>query len=437
MSQIAPRVRYALARAGESWPEATLAGLARDPGGDLRLLRVPGLAAPWLMPPADLGASGLALDDHCGLYLTDTAGGRIVRIGLDCDTTSVLPGFQSASSPGLLTSPAGLCFGPHGWLFAANGDGRVLVFTAPEMTLRGAFGGFQLPAALACHDDAVLVVDTGARRLMRVDAFGNPDLAFDAVMVPPHAPADPRAVAVGADSTIYVGDAAGGGVQTFDWTGAVAGPVLAAGTQPRALAVAGSLLFVGDSLSGRLLLYSIPTGTLIGAVGGFQGSVTALAATDTLLYIKTGLDDQFVTAAMASWFVSTGTLTFGPVDAGDESSWRRAAVKCSVEDQTAVALDYYSDAVPNPAIVAWQAAPCLDLLLSSSRYLWLRVTLSTRSPSASPTLLQLEAQTTGDSYLDYLPYVYTHDPDRSGFSKAVVDTADPSQFEPGDLAYLR
>ena len=432
-----PPVRYALARSRETWPEATLTGLEADPGGDVHLRLLPGLTLPWLHDAADVGASGLALDDQCGLYVADTADDSILRIGLDCGTELVLQGAECSSASGTLQAPRGLAVGAHGWLFVANGDGRVLVYSTPDLTLRDAWSGFSAPIAVACHGDFVLVVDAGTKRLLRFGATGVPDAAFNAAMVPPVAPADPRAVAVAADGTIYAGDAAAGGVWRFDWSGASAGAPLAAGTQPRSLTVHDDVLYVGDATSGEVRLYALPGGELLGAVGGFRGSVTALAAGEHSVFVKAGLDGSYLVARDGVWFTDSGTLTSGPLDAGEESGWAHAAVACTRPAGTSVTLEWYVDDTPAPGSIAWTLGPSLDLLLPAKRYLWLRVTLATRQAQASPTLLQVEAQTVGDSYLDYLPYVYTHDPDRPGLTAGELDTIDPTELEPGDLAYLR
>jgi phage tail-like protein len=423
-----PPVRYALARGLESWPEVALAGLEPTPAGDLELLRLPGLAVPWLHDPADLGASGLALDQHCGLYVADTAHDAIVRVALDCGERRVL------ATP---AAPYGLAVGAHEWLFVASGDGRVLVYSTPDLTLRDAWTGFADPIAIATHGDAVLVVDAGTRRVLRFDAFGNPDAAFDATFVPPLAPDDPRAVAVGGDGTIYVADAAAGEVARFHWDGTSAGAPLAQGTQPRALAVRGAVLFLGDDTSGELRLYALPDGELLGAVADFRGAVTALAAGDGVLFVKAALDETYLTARDDAAFAPSGMLTSGPLDAGEECGWARAAAICRRPPETSVTVEWYVDDTATPGAIVWRPAPAIDFLLPGGRFLWLRVTLSTRQPTISPLLLQLEAQTEGDSYLDYLPYVYTHDPDRPGLTQAELETVDPTDLEPGDLAYLR
>lgn len=438
MTPLPPPVRYAPARSGESWPEAGLTGLAVDPGGDLHLLGVPGVSPPSIAAPADLGASGLALDRRCGLYVADTAANRILRSGLDCATELVLAQGQSTAVPGILDAPAGLAVGAHDWLFVANsGDGQMLVFSTPDLTLRDVWSGFTAPSAVACHDGRVVVVDAGAKRVLRRDALGTADGAFDALMASATGPADPRTVAVDADGTIYVGDAASGSVLRFEWSGASAGPPLAPGTQPRALTVRDGVLYVGDATSGQVLLYATPGGENLGAVSGIRGPVTALAVGESSLFVKTGLDGAYLVAPLGSAFVASGTLITGPLDAGEEGAWSRASVKCEQPDGTTVGLEYAVDETPTPVSIAWQPAPSLDLLLSGHRYLWLRVTMTTRQPTASPALRQVQAQTAGDSYLDFLPYVYTHDPDRPGLSESMLQSGDPSQFAPGDLGYLR
>jgi phage tail-like protein len=435
MMPVPPAVRFSVARSRESWPEAALASLEIDATGDIRLRRMPAVSPPWLHPTADAGASGLALDDACGLYVADTADDRIMRVGLDCATLLELPGCAAAPGLGVLHAPTGLAVGAHQWLFVANsGDGRVLVFSTPDLTLRDAWDGLKGPLAIACHDDMVLVVD--AMRVLRFDAKGKPDAGFDALIAPPNGPADPRAIAVGPDGTIYVGDAASGRVRRFDWSGAALSPALAGGTQPRALAVLHDVLYVGDVASGTVLMLSLPDGELLGAVGGFSGPVTALAAGERCLFVKTGPDAAYLAARETS-FAPAGQLTWGPLDAGEELGWKRAAVACELPPGTEALLELYVDDLPAPGPGAWRAAPALDVLLDERRYLWLRVTLSTARASVSPALLQVRAQTAGDSYLEFLPFVYGHDPDRPGLSKLTLDQADPAEYAPGDLAYLR
>jgi phage tail-like protein len=433
MRTIPSPVRYAVARGGERWPEADLDGLEADPAGELHLRLLPGLDPPSVSSPADPPPSGLALDCSCGLYVSDTSGDRIIRVGLDCPSELVLPGDPG---PGTIQSPAGLAWGPNNWLFAGCGDGKVLILATPELAVRDEWPGFQQPAYLAAHRDSVLVADTGTRVLRRFDWRGRPDDAFNAAVTPPAGPGDPRGVAVASDGTIFVADAAAGAVLVLSWSGAAAAPI-ATGIAPRSLAVAGDMLFVSDATSGQVLVFAVADGQALGTVIGFVGPVTALAADDTGLFIKTGPGPDYLRAPLASAFRPSGSVTMGPLDAGKQSWWARAEVAAQVPELTTMDLAWYTDSTPTPGSIAWTAAPSLDFLLDGDRYLWLRATATTRDPGTSPTLYQLGAQTAGDSYLDYLPYVYGHDPNRPGLSALTLSQADPADLEPGDLDYLR
>jgi phage tail-like protein len=435
MSLVSGPVLYGLARSGESWPEVTLQGLQSDPGGDLHLRRMPDLSPPWIKTPSDCAPSGLAIDRNCGLYVADTGGDRIVRFGPDCQTELVLPGAQTTCGPGIVQAPAGLCIGSHGWLFVANIDRRVLVFSTPDLTLRDAWPALDRPTDIASYRQAVLVTDS--RKLLRFDLRGVPDVGFDAAVRPPAGPYEPRAVAVDCDGVIYVGDGAGRGVLRLTWAGTSAGAPIAPGIWPSALAIDSGTLYVADTYGGHVLLFSLPEGDLIGPVRGFQGPVSALAVGDGALFIKTGSDTGYLRVPLASSYLGRGSLTIGPLDAGKQSAWARAEAKASVPAQTEVEVDWSTADDPSPAAIAWNAAPSLDFLLPGARYLWLRVTLTTRSPVATPILTQVQAQTAGGSYLDHLPYVYANDPDRAGLTSQVLDQADPSDFQPGELAYLR
>ncbi len=253
---VPPPVRYAVLRAGLEWPQATLAGLEPTLSGELQLRLLPAVTPAWTGPAGDAGPSGIALDHDCHLYLSDSDDGALVAIGLDCGSLLALPGSPLGSAPG--PSWTGLCFGPGGWLYAADpSGGRVVVFAVPELAARDVWDGFQSPVALACHGGHVLVLDAGAHTITRYDAAGVPDTAFNSGFAPP---SDATAVAVGADATIYVG-APSAGVLRFDGAGAPLTPALAPGTHPRALALDGDTLYVADDVSRQVLLFSVSTGS--------------------------------------------------------------------------------------------------------------------------------------------------------------------------------
>jgi phage tail-like protein len=427
-------IRYAVLRSGEAWPGVALDGLERSRDGTLELARVPAVGRPFRAPPGPVAPSGLALDDDCGLFVADTAGNRVVRVALDCLNGQVLGGRTAASStPGVaeFDAPAGLCVGPFGWLFVADaGSGRILVFTRPELARRAVWtAGLSEPVAVAADGDrAVVVADRGLGRVLRLDPEGRPDAGFNARLAPPAGPRRPRGVAVGSDGTVYVTDDDSRGVRRFDRTGQPAGDLLAAEVRPQAIAVAGAVLYVADAGRGEVLRFALPEGRALGAVWGFQGPVAALAAdADGRVWIKPGLDDEIKVADPGAARLARGTLSAGPLDAGEEAAWARVLVHAEAGAATAVRLET-ALGLPAPAATAWRAAAALDTLLQpSGRHLWVRVTLERRDdapePAATPGLHQVQAETPGDDYADYLPAVYTRQAEQAGFLRGLLGLA--------------
>jgi phage tail-like protein len=399
-------VRYALLRADGRWGDVVLDGLEVLPDGTLELRRVPAVAPPHLDPQGPAARSGLALDRRCGLYVVDTAGRRLVRDALDCPERHILDG-------GTFQEPAGVCVGPFGWVFVADAAaGRVLVLSTPELSVRDTWsGGLSQPVGVAPDDGrGVYVLDAALQRVLRFDPFGTPDADFAALVVPPEAPASPQAIAAAADGALFVAGGPGEGVLRFSPSGASAGPALAPGTSPQALAVGGEILYAADAAMGEILVVSIPDGDVLGAVSGFRGPVTALAAdAEGRVYVKPGADDSYLVAQPRAGRVGRGTLvTTAPLDAGEEAVWLRATADADAPAGTRVLLDVAADAPGKGP--SWERAAAPDTLLERSRYVSLRVTL-TGIDGASPALRQVRVETPGDSYFQYLPAVYSRDPE--------------------------
>jgi phage tail-like protein len=393
-------VRFALLRSDGAWPDAALDGLEVLADGSVELRRLPAVVPPAVAAPGPIPPSGLALDDHCGLFVADTTGGRLVRFALDCPDRVVLPTS--------LRRPTGICWGPAGRLFVVDSqDACIQVFSVRPFGLAHVWRqGLSRPVAIAADDDAGLyVLDEGLGRIARLDLLGRSDASFAG------GPAHPTAIAADPDGTLYVG-AAGAGVVRLHRDGSSAGTPLATGTTPQALAVAGGLLYVADEQSGKVLVVSLADGAVTGALAGFRGPVTALAATaQGRIFIKTRLDATYLVAEPGGARVSAGKLTAGPLDAGEENVWFRAAVDAEVPAGAAVDVETFA-ADSAAATPAWAPAPSLDVLLSPHRHLWLRITLRREpggAPAASPTLTQVRAETPGDDYLRYLPAVYSRD----------------------------
>jgi phage tail-like protein len=433
---ITPAVGYACLRSGERWPNVVLAGLSPNPAGDLELTLVPAVSPAWLAQPAGLPPSGLATDDACGLYVADTGGNRVARVDLACGEQAILD-CGGVVGPDLATvhTPAGLTIGPFGWLFIADpASGQILVFARPQLTLRDTWSaGLSAPVGLAGDDDLWLVVlDAGVHRILRFDPWGQPDPVFDAQLTGPSAPGDPRAIAIDREGVLYVADWLAAAVLRFDRQGQALNPI-APGVRGTALAVSSDVLAVADVTTGHILLFSVQDGQNLGEVTGFVGSATALTWDKSgRLYIKTGTDSSYVVAQPMAAHLATGSLIAGPLDAGERSIWKRLAVKAVTVPGTSLWLETATaDAAAGP--MNWTAEVSIDTLLPPQRFLWVRLTVETRDPYSSPRVLEVNAETSGDDYLDYLPAVYSRDAETADFFGRVLALA---KTQLGDLEAL-
>ncbi|GGL04233.1 phage tail protein [Streptomyces flaveus] len=403
-----PTTLHALLAGNGTWPDCRLDGLEIRADGRIELLRVPGVVPPSLSEPEPQPAepSGLALDSHCGLYLADAAEHRLIRIALDCGDR-----LELTAHPALGT-PAGLCIGPHGQLFVADPERGQVALLSPELSPRALWTeGLRRPVAVAPDGElGLFVLDTEPRQLLRLGPGGEPDTAFTRRLA--QSPADPRCIAA-SDGTLYVGDWTTRSVLRFDRTGTASSPPLAEGTVPQALAISRDRLYVADRTRGEILIVALDDGCPLGTVAGFRGPVSALAAApDGTLHIKTGTDDHHLTAHPATGRPAHGTLHAGPFDAGEEGSWSRAAATAEVPDGTDLFLASSLAEAPDAA-PPWTPAAAHDVLLDGGRYLWLQVQLTrtAQAPAtASPTLLDVRAESSADDYLDHLPQVYAEQP---------------------------
>lgn len=418
-------VRYAQLRAGERWLDsAILTGLEVKADGSLELQRVPALARPSIKLPVAVGPSGIAIDRTCGLYLADATDHAVLRSALDCGDRLRWPG---RNDPLNAPTPAGVCLGPLDRLYVACPDlGQVLVFTTPDLNLIDAWSiGLQIPTWLAADSStAILVSDPAARQVVRIDPLGQVDASFEAAFALPAGATSPAGIAVDRDGVVYLACAGINGVSRYRRGGQPGGSPLATDTTPQALFVADKVLYLADETTGQVRLYSLPDGVFIGAVAGFQGPVSAMTVgSEGVLYIKTGVDDAYVVGIAGAGCIRAGTLEAGPLDAGEDNTWYRLAITAAEPTATSVNLETYSS-TNRSAAPGWMPAQSMDELLSDRpyRFLWVRVTLNSMDGATSPMLMQVEAETPGDSYLEHLPAVYSRD-SSSDFLERVLDLA--------------
>jgi len=423
-------VNHAVLRYQRDWDGVTMSGLGKETDGALTLALVPAPAdgiAISLPAPFDADPSGIALGRTNDLYVCDTAGNAVIFTDEICGATARLPNRgESGNSLGQFNAPRGLLVGPPGGLYVADsGNARVQVFRLPTLELHAVWNGpLQNPVCLATDSsERVYVLDRGLKQVLRFSAWGVPDDAYNAAMAAQTSLPSPYALAVASDGTLYVSDDKSDAVLSFDSTGkylaALPNPNLASPAKPRSLAAHGNWLYVADASSGWIWVYDCAGGAYAGTVANYRAPVSAMAVdpAGATLLVKAGGNETFYRLSTQAAYIPAGNLTAGPLDAGEGCEWERAHVQANVPAGTNVQLLTFVSDDPTKGPGTWQPAPALDILIPRSavlangkparkRYLWLQVQLGSANPQATPTLLQVQAETIAESYLDHLPAVY-------------------------------
>jgi phage tail-like protein len=411
--------RHILLRDRCEWLGA-LSGLQVDGDGTLTLARVPApaggaISAPTA-PPYPREVSGIALGPCDAVFVSDTAGNRVLFVDGLCDAQVAF---------GDLDSPRGLAFSALALLVADSGHGRVQHFALPALEASNVWTAWTQPTSLSLDSKGrVLVVEAGANAAHRVEHDGTADAAFDAAVAASGRIAAPLFIAAGREDRVIVSDASANQVLVFDAHGAflrvLDGP---GGWQPGALTCIGQRIYAADATTGAILVFD-DGGLLQGSIPGFRGPVTAMAASPSGdLYVKTGLDAAYVVLGGDLAYVSEGSLETGPFDAGERCDWECARIDFTLPPETSceVEIAQLPAATPGPAAADWLPLPCADSLLGrllpgaaegERRYLWVRMTLSTTSPRVSPQVAQVHAATPGENYLEHLPFTYTRNDQR-------------------------
>jgi phage tail-like protein len=399
------RERYADLRDGDAWSSVVLDGVEVLRDGSIELRRLPRVSPALTQAAGPTDPTGIAFDRSCGLYLTDAATRRIIRVALDCGERRVVDLATGPGGPG--SGPKGLSIGAFGWVLVADDSVGGLLVLSPDLAIRDVWtSGLVRPIAVAADDDRVVYVLDAVAGLVRLDPFGAP------IGIVAGAPASARAIAVGPDGTLYVANGTGAGVLRFDRSGTVTGAALAPGSVPQALAVSSDELYVADETTGTILVISLADDTVVGSVEGYRGPVSALAVDQAgSLYIKPGPDETYVLAQPRAAHTRTGQLTTAVLDAGEENSWVRAVVDASVPAAASAFLEIAGDPPGRPP--NWTQVPTLDTPLPPSRYLALRLNIERGADGSSPRIHQVRAETAGDSYYDYLPAVYSKEASRT------------------------
>ena len=286
---------YRYLNRGNRWPDLSWDGLELTADGALQLTALPIATPPVTMSPATPAPdapAGLAVAPGGDVYLSDPAGNRVLVVD-GCDGT-----LREACGTRDVRTPRGLAFhrGRRVLLIADAGNGRILLVDLSTHQIAEEWAGFAEPWSVAVDPAGdVYVADHGARRVRKLDQFGRArpwSWAPDDVT--------PAEVAVRADGTVVILDAAAGRVHEVDADGGPLADWDPGLHRPMGLAVAGPVSYLGDNDQRQLLVFGAD-GRPAGAAHGWSGPVAAVGiGPHGELYIHSG------TPAAPSVLAATG-----------------------------------------------------------------------------------------------------------------------------------
>jgi phage tail-like protein len=423
--------RYAILRDHRNWEGVTIAGLEAERDGVLTLARIPGTVdgQPITLPsPFDSEPSGLAVDDCRDIYIADTVNQRVIRIDGVCEARTVVPGGSGGGNAlGQFNRPRGLLIDNDSLYVADSGAGRVQIFRLPTLELQAIWEEpLRRPDGLAADSQGrVYILDRGLIRVLRFNRCGAADEPYNSKMANQPDLESPFCLAIDGRDVLYVTDDQTNTVMRFDAAGNALGkpPKTPAPLRPRALASRGDRLYVADAEDGQVWVYDCKTEVYIGALADYRGPVAAMVVDKNgALIIKPGPDESIYRLQADSSYVAAGTLTSGPLDAGEGTEWFRARAQAEAPEGTELILQTFvsDDPAAGPDDADWIDAPALDILVPPApglddgrrifkRRLWLRAQLRSDDRHVSPRLIQVDAETSGESYLNHLPAIYSRD----------------------------
>lgn len=423
--------QYRVLRDQRHWDEVvSLTGLVESADGTLRLQGLPGLAAGGVIQlpaPYDASFSGIACGKGRTTYTAITeADGQILISECGCADFVEITGPSNGGPTDTFKLPRGLLVVGDQLLVADSGNARVLVLELPSLRNCGEWtSGLKTPACLAADSTGrVYVLDIGNNIVLRFNLAGEADLPFNDAMADQANLTKPAGLAIDAQDRLYVTDA--DTILRFDINGTALGKLdsPAPTFKLRALAARDTRLYVAEAESGFIWAYDTLAQAWLGKVQAYRGPVAALAidASGALL-VKPGDDDTLYRLDADAARVESGTLSAGPLDAGEGDVWERVWVEAEIPPETSVLLEVAaSDDSTTPLVsLVWKLSPSLDVLLRTlldgdgARFIWLRVTLESYDGRSTPQLLQVQASTPQPSYMDYLPAIYRRDDAATGF----------------------
>lgn len=392
------------------------------------------------------GAAGIGAATNGDVYVADTDGNRVLRVPA-CDGEADPVGCLESQ----LEGPRGVLVGPRGSLYVADtGHHRILVVDLVTEQLRAVWGqrdpyGEPVAGSKAGELDGpwdlaadarqrLYVVDHGNRRIQRFDADGRVDPGFEEALAV-DAPLQPEYVvtaAIDGEERLVVFDRRVGGrsrLLVYDLDGGLDTTATAAlrdllrtfaaalpASPPGGLAAAGSVLYVAESVTGRVLQFDLD-GHFLG-LARWHGPAAALALDAQgrlLVHPGTGAPSRLTPGRTAA----AGTFRIGPFSVSDHATtWQTLHARLDPLPEGAhfrlFALTTANANLTPPPLddPSWRPAPVDSTSwltgVKPGRFIWIGGRL-TGGPTGGPVLRGLRLDFDREGWLRYLPAVYARE----------------------------
>ena len=441
---------HAILRDGRQWDRVDWKGLVPANDGTLALTRVPGnTPAVHIQESYQATVSGLSIFSEDEIYIVDNEKKQVIYLDRLCHTRMAYPHQPDStdSNDPFLSFGSLLLDEKRDTLFVADtGNGRIQLLKARTLELIAIWtSGLESPGDLAQDNQGrIYVADLGQNTILRYNAYGVLDTAYQLDLEEKGIPIRPEFIAIDASNRLYVSDSYTGEVLVFDDKGRQVGQITQKGNdRPLTLGAIinlGSRLFIADNTTGRVLVYDLGKKVYIGTVIGYQGPVEAMAADDAgRLYIKSSAKPEYYIFEPEYGAGSEGYLHTHRLDAGISGTWSRLVIDAEIPAESRLEVQYISCDDPAPT-QDWHIAQTLDTLIyperaeTAGRYLWVRVRLVSEDGVTSPKLFQIHAEAGEMRYMQYLPALYERESQKNPFLKQWLSLFESEQR---DLEYLR